>query len=71
MSKCGTTRAAWRRARRGSKYRSETAGEPFEAGFSRHAPISQNRVSAGQAVFSRDLQHRPTPPGEFELYYDI
>jgi hypothetical protein len=53
------------------KYRSDTAGEPFEAEISRHEPTSQNRVCPGQAVFSRDLQLHPTPPGEFELYYDI
>jgi hypothetical protein len=54
-----------------AKYRSDSAGEPFEAGISRHGPTSQYRVCPGQTVFSRDLQHRPTPAGEFELYYDL
>lgn len=53
------------------KYRSDTAGEPFEAEISRHEATSQNGVCAGQAVFFRDLQLNPAPPGEFELYYDI
>lgn len=53
------------------KYRSDTAGEPFEAGISRHGSTCRNGVCLGQTVFSRALQHWSTLAGEFELYYDL
>lgn len=54
-----------------SKYRSDTAREPFDAEISRHGPTSQIDVCAGQTVFARDLQPHPTPAGEFEMHFDL
>ena len=53
------------------KYRSDTAGDPFEAEISHHEPVAGICVSAGQTAFSRDCRRRPTPLAVFELYYDI
>lgn len=53
------------------KFRRDSAGEPFEAEICQHRPMSEIRVSAGQTVFSGDAQLRSTPPGVFELYFEI
>jgi hypothetical protein len=53
------------------KFRSDSAGEPFETEITQHEPRSDIGVSAGQTVFSRATQRRPTPPAVFELYFDI
>lgn len=54
-----------------SRFRRDSAGDPFEAEISQHRPTAKIDVSAGQTVFARVAQHRPTPSGEFELYSDI
>lgn len=58
--------------RKGSpKFRTDSAGDPFEAEVAQHRLSGEIRVSAGQTVFSRVDQNLPTPLVVFELYYDI
>jgi len=54
-----------------ARFRSDSAEDPFEAEISHHEPNTNSGVFAGQTMFSRDAQQRPTPPRVFELYYDI
>lgn len=58
---------------RGSKvrFRSDSAGDPFETEISQREPTTPFGVFAGQNMFSPDDQQRPTPPRVFELYYDV
>jgi hypothetical protein len=54
-----------------TKFRRDSARDPFEAEISHHRPTIEISVCAGQTVFFRVDQDLPTPLVVFELYYDI